>query len=76
MQNFILYSIILLHFRQVELFLFLQLTEFKYYKIIYTALSGLLMGSCVLFVLDRSCWSKQQVVGLALIGQGTQKVTS
>ena len=36
MQNF--YFIILLHYRQVELFF--PLTEFKYYKIIYMVLSG------------------------------------
>ena len=37
-------------------------------------LSGLLMGCCVLCVLDRSCWSKPQVAGLALFGQRTLSV--
>ena len=37
----------------------------------YMVLSGLLMGSSVLCVLDRLCWSKQQVAGLTLIGQDT-----
>ena len=37
-------------------------------------LSGLQMGSCVTCVLDRLSWSKQQMTGLALIGQGTLSI--
>ena len=69
MQNF--YSIILLHYRQVELFF--PLTEFKYYKIIYMVLSGY-WWAAVYFVYSTNLAGQQQVAGLALIGQSTLSI--
>ena len=69
MQNF--YSIILLHYRQVELFF--PLTEFKYYKIIYMVLSGY-WWAAVYFVYSTNLAGQQQVAGLALIVQSTLSI--